>query len=46
MLNVVYLEINEDETAQNAVVKYQVNAVMAVIDRDSVLPSYEGKAFA
>jgi hypothetical protein len=46
MPDLVDLEVNEYEAAQDAVVEDQVNLVVGVIDCYAVLPADEGEALA
>lgn len=45
-LHVVDLQINEDEAAQDALVKDQINLVVRVVQRNAVLPPDEGETLA
>jgi hypothetical protein len=46
VLHVAQLEINEDEAAEDAVIENKIDAVMGVVQRDAVLSTDEGEAFA
>lgn len=46
VLDVVHLEVDEDEAAQDAVVEYEIDAVVGVVEGDAVLAADEGEAFA
>jgi len=45
VLDVGELQIDKDETAEDAVVKDEIDPVVGVIERDAVLPADEGKVF-
>ena len=46
VLYFIDLQIDQYKATQNTMIKYQINSVMVVIERDALLPSDEGKAFA
>ena len=46
MLDFVDFQIDQDEAAQDAVVKDEIHPIMGVIEGDAVLPANESEAFA
>jgi hypothetical protein len=46
VLNFVDSKVNEHKTAQDAVVKNQIDTVRGVVDRDAVLSTDEGESLA
>lgn len=46
MFDLVDLQVDQDEAAEDAVVEYEINTVVSVVDGDAVLPADKGEAFA
>lgn len=46
MLDIGDFQINQNEAAEDAMVKDEIDPVMGVIEGDAVLPADEGEAFA
>jgi hypothetical protein len=45
VLDVVHFQINEHETAQDAVVEDQIDPIVGIVEGDAILPSNKGEAF-
>ena len=43
VLYFIDLQIDQYKATQNTMIKYQINSVMVVIERDALLPSDEGQ---